>query len=364
MRPERRRRWRWRVKACLAHAISRTLAARAASPRRAGYRPLVLAYHRVVEDFDSMCRSEMPSMLISAAMFERHLDWIGRHFRFVDLDEIARRARAGEPFPEPVAAVTFDDGYRDVHDLAVPILTRKGIPAAVFVVTDLVGQPFWQVHDRLYRLIEKGFASWPDPRRQMRGVLSDLGLPSDILRARATTSHPMRTVSALLPRLPRYDVVRIMACLEAAVGNGFTPVPLTLTWPMLRQMRHDGFSIGSHTRTHVSLPMENAATAQGELVESKRALEQQLGGPVDHLAYPGGEFTPAVVEAAAAAGYTAAYTACPHGDRRRPELAIERLLLWEGSSIDANGRFWPEIFACQARNLWPPARRCDRSHRP
>ena len=194
-------------------------------------------------------------------------------------DEIFQPAIAVE------ATAVLSDLSLDIQSARITTFGEKVIDT--FYVTDLVGQPFWQVHDRLYRLIEKGFASWANPRRQMLGVLSDLGLPSEILRARATTSHPMQTVSALLPRLPRYDVVRIMACLEAAVGNGFAPVPLTLTWPMLQQMRHDGFTIGSHTRTHVSLPMENAATAERELVESKRALERlgELGmrGWVPHF---------------------------------------------------------------------------------
>ncbi len=76
-------------------------------------------------------------MLTSTKMFEQHLDWIGRHFRFVDLDEIGSAVRNGVPFEEPVAAVTFDDGYQDIYEHAVPILKRKGIPAAAFVVTDL-----------------------------------------------------------------------------------------------------------------------------------------------------------------------------------------------------------------------------------
>ena len=35
-----------------------------------------------------------------------------------------------------MAAVTFDDGYRDIYENAYPMLKRKGIPAAIFVVTD------------------------------------------------------------------------------------------------------------------------------------------------------------------------------------------------------------------------------------
>jgi peptidoglycan/xylan/chitin deacetylase (PgdA/CDA1 family) len=305
----------------------------------------------------------MPSMLISTRMFEQHLDCIGRHFRFAGLDEIGEAIRNGAPLDEPVAAVTFDDGYQDIYECAVPILKRKGIPAAAFVVTDLVGRSAWQTHDKLFHLISKGYSTWSNPRRQLAGVLRDLGLPAaDILRTRTDTRTPFAAVSALLPNLSREDVGRVMQYLEWNVGNGFVGVPPAMTWPMVKQMQHDGFTIGSHTRSHVSLPKEPAASAAEELIESKRALERELGAPVDHFAYPGGQFTPPVVEALERAGYRYAYTACPHGDARYPALTIERLLLWEGSSVDAAGEFSAAILECQVRDLWPPSRVCHRCH--
>jgi peptidoglycan/xylan/chitin deacetylase (PgdA/CDA1 family) len=357
-------RWRWHVKAGLASVLSSVAANRRSGLRAGkGYRPLVLGYHRVVEDYEAACRTEMPSMLISTAMFERHLDSIGRHFRFVDLDEVGEAVRNGVPFDRPVAAVTFDDGYRDVHENAMPILLRKGIPAASFVVTDLVGTPGWQMHDKLFRLLDKGFTQWDNPRRQIHGVLTDLGLPaSDILRDRGQSRTPMLMVSALLPNLSRYDVGRVAAYLECNVGNGFVPVPEAVTWPMVKEWRTKGLTIGSHTRTHVSLPMEHAESLDDELRGSKQVLEEQLGEPIHHFAYPGGQFTSAVVESLARVGYRYAYTACPHNEPRHPELTIERLLLWEGSSIDADGQFSEAIFNCQTRDLWPPARVCHRAH--
>ena len=62
------------------------------------------------------------------------------------------------------------------------------------------------------------------------------------------------------------------------------------------------------------------------------------------------------------AGYRFAYTACPHGDAKHPALTLERLLLWEGSSVDADGEFSSAVFNCQIHDLWPPARRCERTH--
>ena len=131
-------RWRGHLKAGAASVLSRIGTPRLRLRNGSGYRPLVLGYHRVVENFDEATRTDMPSMLIGTAMFERQLDLIGRRFKFVGIDEVGEAVRNGIPFEKPVAAVTFDDGYQDVFDNALPILKRKGIPAASFVVTDLI----------------------------------------------------------------------------------------------------------------------------------------------------------------------------------------------------------------------------------
>ena len=355
---------RWRLKALLASTIARAHDRGLASAlARTVDRPLVLGYHRVVEEFGAVANVEMPSMLISSRMFERHLDCIGRHFTFVSLDDIGEHVGGGRRFDKPVAAVTFDDGYRDVYEHAFPILKRKGIPAAVFVVTSLIGQPFWQVHDKLYHLMTKAFAAWRDPRSEMTHLFRALQLPvSCIARNKLAVTSPMLAVTSILPELPLAEVRRLMDGLEAVVGNGFHDIPLTLGWADLATMTKAGITIGSHTKNHVSLPAEAADVIAEELGGSKRQLERHLGGPIRHFAYPGGQFTPATVEAVNRAGYAYAYTACRHGDRQYPELTIERLLLWQGSSVDAEGRFSPAILSCQTHDLWPPARRCGRAH--
>src|SRR5438093_7204026 len=98
--------------------------------------PLILAYHRVVERFPSDEPNAIPAMFISRSMLERHLDWVGRRYCFVSLDELGVMLENGTVPRKPVAAVTFDDGYMDFYDHAFPLLTSKGIPAGVFAVTD------------------------------------------------------------------------------------------------------------------------------------------------------------------------------------------------------------------------------------
>jgi peptidoglycan/xylan/chitin deacetylase (PgdA/CDA1 family) len=356
--------WRQSAKAALAPwiASARAHGLAAACARRADT-PLILGYHRVVEDFEAEARSSIPSMLVSRSMLERHLDCIGRDFRFVSLEEIGRHLTGQQPFPEPVAAVTFDDGYHEVYEHAAPILLRKGIPAAVFVVTDLVGKPYWHAHDRLYHLVTKAFTRWSDPARELVGLLELLDLPVNGARSARRAHDPLDAVAALLPNLALADLGRLMDGLEASVGNGFCHVPRTLSWPMIAELRRVGFTVGSHSKGHASLPAEPASSVAEQLKGSKLELERQLGEPVEHFAYPGGQFTAAVVDAVADAGYRFAYTACPHSDRRYPALTQERLLLWELSSVDDDGQFLPSLLDCQTHDLWPPARRCGRTHR-
>jgi peptidoglycan/xylan/chitin deacetylase (PgdA/CDA1 family) len=356
-------RWRWHLRVALASAIAgaRRLEQHACKAREQR-RPLILGYHRVVSDFTAASKTEMPSMLISQAMFERHIESIGKSFRFVSLDEIGEHASSGRPFRDPVAAITFDDGYRDVYENAFPYLRRQGIPAAVFVVTDLVGGPLWQTHDKLYYLVDKAFNAWDDPKRRLFELMTELHIPTGHIFRRGALWSSMSAVSALLPVLPQADVIRLMNCLETRVGSETSEIPLSVNWPMIHEMRHGGVTIGSHTRSHACLTLEASRAVKEELEGSKRVLEAELGGPIDHFAYPGGHFTPSVVSALHEAGYRHAYTACPHGDATYPGLTLERLLLWEGSSINADGEFSPAVFNCQIHDLWPPARRCERTH--
>ena len=144
-----------------------------------------------------------------------------------------------------------------------------------------------------------------------------LNLPGDfITRQRAASKSPMLAVTSMLPELRQVDVRRVMDGLEASVGNGFYDIPQTADWAELGEMQRNGIIIGSHTRSHVSLPMEAPADIDRELTQSKRVIEQHLGRSCDHFAYPGGQFTPEVVDAVARAGSRFAYTACQHDDPR------------------------------------------------
>lgn len=81
-----------------------------------------------------------------------------------------------------------------------------------------------------------------------------------------------------------------------------------LTWEQIAQIAASGMEIGSHTRSHPSLPTLGAAGLTEEVGRSKTILEEHLGQPVNSFCYPAGEYNQAVVDAVARAGYKQAVT--------------------------------------------------------
>ncbi len=324
----------------------------------AGRVPVVIAYHRVVEDFAYSVETSIPSMLVSLRTLERHLDWIGRRFRFVSLDELGARLVSG-PSDESIAVVTFDDGYGDFYFHAFPLLKRKGIPAAVFVVTDLIGTTRMQTHDKLYLLLTRKFGLQIKPA-EMAGLLQRLGI--SLAGVNATT--PFEATRLLLEGLPQAGIQQVLGLLESDVEfaeDGLQPFH-SLTWDMLTTIRRAGITVGSHTCTHVLMTNENDHTLRHEVTGSREALEQRLGGPVQHFAYPGGLFNQASVDAVGSAGYQFGYTTCKHRDARHPVLTVPRNVLWENSCQDSRGVFSPAMLSCQIHRVFDWTSGCRQRH--
>lgn len=328
-----------------------------------GARPLVLCYHRVVEDVRAH-PSSAPAMLVSRATLERQLDWLGRRFRFVDLDELAEGLAAGRRGSRPVAAVTFDDGYADVYHHGFPLLRRKGIPAAVFVVTDLVGTTNLQLHDELYILLRRTASRLG--AAGLASVLGDLAASAGPrLAGDPVPPHRLAGLSErLLRTLPRTQVRRLLRRLarQVEVPDELRAELAPVDWSMLGEMRAAGITVGSHTCRHRVLPNEPQAVVRSELAGSKRALEAALGTEIAHLAYPDGQFCPSALEAAKAAGYRYAYTTCSHRSPRAPLLTIPRTTFWERSAAGLVGSFSPAVAACHIHGVFARLNPCRASH--
>lgn len=327
--------------------------------------PLILSYHRVVENFERSAQHSIAPMLVSTATFEAQLDFLGKHYEFISLDDVALVMEGRKKFRKPVAAVTFDDGYGDNYYHAFPILKRKGIPLAVFAVTDLIGTTRLQTHDELHLLLTTAVKQWQEPMKEILDLTRGIEMPADVRVLLCNSlDSPFRFTRICLEALPRAQMTQLIGQLHDRVQ-----VPAStlhefhaLSWEMLKHMAARGATIGSHTRSHTMLVNESWDTMLDEIKSSRAELESKLGCKVNHFAYPDGCFNADALNAVAVSGYRYAYTTCAHRDPRQPMLTIPRRVLWEKSCVDGFGKFSPSILSCQINGIFDPANKCQQTH--
>ncbi len=228
-------------------------------------------------------------------------------FELIPLDAVADRLRLG-PVARPFAVLTFDDGYRDNVEHAWPVLKRHNAPWTLFVTTDFLGGA-----GRLWWLeLEEAINRLDHVVLRLNGELIDLSS-----RTAVEKQFAFEVIYQKLRPGPDDQLERTMTALaaEADVDTRRLVLDLCLRWEEVQILaREPDVSIGAHSVSHPILANCNLATAMQEITESKLLLEQRLGQPVQHLAYPFGD--PSAVGArelhlARQAGYVTAVTSRP-----------------------------------------------------
>lgn len=320
--------------------------------------PLIICYHRVVENFQDSATRAMPSLLVSSKMFEKQLDWLAQNFDMVTLEEAVQTQQSKIKRSRRQATISFDDGYADFYWNAVPILKEKGIPSSVFVVTDIVGTNRLQTHDELYLLLSQWYK-----RNGSRKIL-DSSLPLYVQTALARHSDAFAAARYFLATFTKVELLEIFKHLEERVEVSTRSIQelQSLTWPMLRTLHSQGITVGSHTRSHALLPNYDNQELISELQGSREKLNSELGSDTKFLAYPDGQFDERRARAAQLAGYEGAVTICDHLSKQRPQYTMPRQVLWENSCIDSESNFSPAVMGCLINGLFNRSSRCTMDH--
>ncbi|HVK86177.1 MAG TPA: polysaccharide deacetylase family protein [Kofleriaceae bacterium] len=247
----------------------------------------VVTFHRVLDPnqhapylFDDNVVDSTPDE------FERHVQTISRYFTPISIRELALSMN-GELLPKNPILVTFDDGYRDNFEVALPILKRHHVHAVFFIATEYLTRRrvFWW--DRINYILKRSTR----PRIRMT-YPDDLDVPIANPAERRTAINLMLRVVKRRVGLDLEHFLRSLAVAADVTWNDQLDRELAeaalMTWDQVRELRGAGMDIQSHTRTHRVLNTLDAAQLREELDGSKADLEREMDEEILSISYPVG----------------------------------------------------------------------------
>jgi peptidoglycan/xylan/chitin deacetylase (PgdA/CDA1 family) len=226
---------------------------------------LVLTHHRIGDRQHTPWDPAVFSA--SADQFDRELRTLARITEVIGPDELEQVLRAG---PGRRVLITFDDGYRDNYEIALPLLRAHGLTATFFLASSF---------------LDERRAAWWDEIAWMVRHAESAGT-GDGEEAR------IATLIARYKTLPAGAGERFLDGLARELGSGRCPPgeadALWMTWEMVRELRAAGMSIGGHTVTHPVLGGLLRERQREEIVGCAQRLREELGEPMRWFAYPVG----------------------------------------------------------------------------
>jgi peptidoglycan/xylan/chitin deacetylase (PgdA/CDA1 family) len=243
------------------------------SPRGPGSRLSIVIYHRVLPSRDPLFPSEL-----DAHDFDAQMGFLKQCFNVIPLTDAMHGLQHGT-LPARAACVTFDDGYADNAEVALPILQKHDIPATFFIATGFLnGGRMW--NDTVIELV-----------RGVTGSKLDLGAIKLGSFDIATTRQRQETISALLSMLKYLPFETRKKQIEEMCGLAGVSLPdnLMMNSMQVRQLHGAGMEIGGHTVNHPILARLEKKAARQEIAEGKEVLQSLIGAPVRLFAYPNGK---------------------------------------------------------------------------
>lgn len=279
--------------------------------RRPAHRLICPLYHTV--------RSTTPSWwgpryrIKTPAEFELDLDQWLRWGKPVSMSDLIAWSRGKRDCPRGFF-LSFDDGYRELHEVVAPILRRKGVPAAFFITTSLLDNRSIFFEDYVGLIAEAMRQAAPVQRAEVEARLCEAGLSLEALLRLRQPQHPL--------------IGQLSELLELNPAEWLATEQPYLTSTQCRELLQAGFSLGAHSIDH---PVYDKLPTDEQVRQTRASMEElvrEFGLNYRAFAFPYGEFgldqefVPSMVERGAVEMFFG--TGGVHPDSRAPRL-VRRL---------------------------------------
>jgi len=260
----------------------------------------VFLFHRINPIVDPIWQP------ISPAYFEQIITHLKKKFEVVPLEETI----LGNYKPttsKKLCAITFDDGYKDFAEYAMPIIRKHKVPSSLYIITDCVGElPPWSylfnhlLLNTSISLIEIDSAEIPH------------SLKKSSWKNTTEKITCIKQFSLVLKRISDESKENIMSQVMQQIKDVELPKDLMLNWDDIRLLKNEGIEIGSHSGNHPALSKTlHLDSVKYELIRSGEEIKAAIGKFPLAISYPFGIYNNEVKKIAKEVGYKMGLTVMP-----------------------------------------------------
>lgn len=314
---------------------------------------IVLNYHRIRPNDSRFATAFDDGVFnLDCNEFSRQIKWLKNNTLILSENELLDCYKNGAfVSPEtraPCVVISFDDGYRDNYTLAYPIMKQYGVPAIMFVATQVIQNrklAWWDIIAYLIKHCTKPFITVGGRQFSLENSRKE----AIAFFQQQMKQEPYEQSRNLLSELSE-------SC-EVAFPDALLQDKEILTWEELREMARHKITIGSHSHSHRVMSTIGIREQKEEMVLSKKIIEAHIGLPVHSISYPVGELRYITAETFAIAessGYILGFTANTGVNdwKGMQPYEIKRMAgLLENVSTVSLLTVLPELFAWDSRHL-------------
>jgi len=262
----------------------------------------VLMFHRILPEKQIIQPNAYSTFgtLISQEYFETILSFLkNQNLEFVTITELTKRKNK-----EKLVALTFDDGYSDNFEFALPILQKHNVTATFFPVIEPCRNNFVLPLDIYYQCIDEKTLSEIERVEYITGKTKQNFYWAE-------PEKQMNMLNSLFNELPKKNRVSYMSSIQ------------------LKELFDLGFEIGSHGMTHSLLLAEymNEEKVLNELQNSKQWIESFTEKPVTAYCFPAGCYNAKMIELAKQVGYSSTCLVVRNEDEIEVLPSYERIFV-------------------------------------
>ncbi|THB64909.1 MAG: polysaccharide deacetylase family protein [Gammaproteobacteria bacterium] len=299
----------------------------------------VLSFHRIAENRDPFYES------VTTKELEQQFCTLKKYFNVLPINKAIQQLQE-DTLPKRSVVITFDDGYANNYDLALPLLKKHNLSATFFICSGAIdGGIMW--NDAIIESIQNHKGS-------QLNLSLDEGFSSRIAQKWPTATITQKIQLAQILRaelkyLPLTKRATLIEILKEKTSTEFSS-NLMMASSQIKALADSGMEIGGHTLNHPILNKSDDAEAENEIFLDKEKLEKIIGKKINYFAYPNGkpktDFSERDKVILKNAGYKAAFSTADGVAVNKSDLfAIPRFTPWD-SKVN---RFIYQMF-CNATN--------------